>query len=387
MDRSGDVGRDVSRALDVSRDMSGSLNPLLLLMNHLWSRGLWVSLWPLCRHPLLLWLLLLEGRHWGRLVLNWNLWRCIPLSLRLGVTLHWNLRSNGAPWLWRRNCTDRGHLHTLLWVHLGHHGCPLLLGHPRWHWTGLNFRVSWHSLRIGAYLLHRCLCRGLWMGVCLGHHSRPQGHPLLLLGRHRLLRVGRTLASRGHLGWHGRLALGFGVTLGHHLWFKRPPRLGLDRGRMGSPGGTRRGLGEVVRGNRMQRLGRNNVLGLCLGLNRGRMRTPGGKRCLSRLLGGHSTLRIGLGGHSTLGVCLGLGLGLGLELGVGLRVRGGHADDPGLDGAAGFGLQGCCCQPPQGRVGLGCCLRRRVGTSWYLLLRMSLSLDLGLELHWCHGGL
>lgn len=265
---------------------------------------------------------------------------------------------------------------TLLWVHLGHHGCPLLLRPPGWGWTRLNSRVTWHRLRIGAYLLHRCLCWGLWMGVPLGHHPRPHGRPLLLLlGRDRLLRVGRELASRGHLGWHGRLALGFGVTLGHHLWFMRPPLLELGRGRMGSPRGPRRGLAGVVRGNRMQRLRRDDTLGLCLGLDRGRVRTSGGRRSLSRALGGNSTLRIGLGGRRTLGVrCL--------ELGVGLRACRGHADDPRLDGAAWFGLQGCHCQPLRGGVGLGRSLRRRGGTSSYLLLR----LPQGLGLHWCHGG-
>lgn len=131
MNRGGDVGRDVSRALDMNGDMSGRLNPLLLLMDHLWSRGLWVGLWSLCGHPLLL---VLELRQRGRLVLNRCLWWCVPLGLGLGVPLQRNLRSNGAPRLWRRNCTDLGHLSTLRRVRLGHHGCPLLLlGRPRWH--------------------------------------------------------------------------------------------------------------------------------------------------------------------------------------------------------------------------------------------------------------
>lgn len=171
------------------------------------------------------------------------------------------------------------------------------------------------------------------MGVRLGHHPGSHGRPLLLLlGRDGMLWVGRVLASRGHLGWHGR---------------------GRGRGR-GSPGGPRRSLAGVVRGNRMERLGRKITLGLCLGLDWSRMRSPGGKRCLSRVLGGHSMLGIGPGGHRTLGVCLGLCLGL--------WVCGGHADDPWLDGAAAFGLLGGRCQPLWGRVGLGCCLKRRVGT-------------------------
>lgn len=66
--------------------MRGRLNPLLLL-DHLRSRGLWVSLGPLCRHPLLLWLL----------VLNWNLWRCVALSLGSRVALRRNLLGLGVP--------------------------------------------------------------------------------------------------------------------------------------------------------------------------------------------------------------------------------------------------------------------------------------------------